>query len=296
VSTVLLDATNLASRSYHAARGAMSGPGGEPTGPLVLFVNALAMHASIEQPERFLACWDHPGPTWRETRYERYKAARRTASLSYNGTARHASFGLIKEFLDLSGIAQTEQPGLEADDLIAAAHHYARVHYEPVVILSADKDLLQLLDEDTEQVRFSGGHAATDRWTRARMIEELGYAPEHAAMVMALTGDPSDGIPGVAGLGPRKAVKMLTEHAWDLNSVCAALPYREADLARLSYDLVDLHSDLHSNGTATPYWNPVVRHDGSCGTPEQLAALDEFCDLHDLKNIKARLAARALWW
>ena len=102
-TTLLLDATNLAMRAWHAASHTGMAVDGEATGPLVIYVNSLAKFVGEEHPTRFVACWDSGElPRYREAVFPPYKLARRQAA--QGATAHVASFALIKEFLALSGM------------------------------------------------------------------------------------------------------------------------------------------------------------------------------------------------
>lgn len=287
MTMLLLDANNLAMRSFHAARGKMSSQG-EDTGGLQLFVNALSMHVREEQPDRLVVCWDRGRSVMRSRLLPEYKMKRLGATTSaQDDPASQDLFTLIKSFLTLAGIEQWAEYGVEADDLIAAGW---RTHEpgEKVVILSSDKDLLQLLDEDTEQIRFSSSGAPTDRWTRQRVIDELGYLPEQIPLMMALTGDTSDNVPGMKGIGPVKALKMLREASWDLARAMEAHPGQHAVVMR-SLACVDLLTDPVVEVGHVPHFRPV----DPTGVPgSQLAS---FCEHYQLRTIYERFILGTLW-
>jgi DNA polymerase-1 len=284
---VLLDATNLAMRSFHAASNTGMAVGGEATGPLVIFVNSLSKLLADEKPGRFVACWDSGGSQYRETVYPSYKLARRQAAAT--GFQPHLeSFRLIKEFLSLSWIPQWRKEGVEADDLIAAAHRRSDGRK---LILSSDKDLFQLLDEDTEQIRFTGA-VKSDRWDPARVRHEYGCTPDQLAMVMALSGDVSDGVPGLPGIGPKRAVKMLQAAEWNWNTMLNTLSAKQENIAEMCRQLVDL-TWFDVPVPVVPVWNPLPRFTGQLAASGKLL---EFCDTYRLNNIRHRLESRTLWW
>lgn len=287
--TVLLDASNLAMRSWHAASHTGMAVEGEATGPLVIFVNSLAKLLGEEQPTHFVACWDCGGSAAREKLWPQYKLARRQASL---GEQAHAeSFRLIKQFLALSAIPQWFHPGVEADDLIAAAHRRTE---GAKVILSSDKDLLQLLDENTEQVRFTG-NVKPDRWDHARVFTEYRCQPEQLGKVMALSGDAVDGVPGLAGIGPKRAVKLLVGHDWDWDALLGVLSPAQQQMAELCRGLVDL-SYLDTPVPPVPQWEAYPRHTVEGIDSLRHPELMDFCDRFRLSVLKARIEGRTLWW
>jgi DNA polymerase-1 len=287
--TVLLDSSNLAMRSYHAGLGTGMHADGEHTAALVLFVNSLAKLLAEIKPSRFVACWDSGGSAYRERIYPQYKWARRQAA----GIPGHTeSFRLIKQFLQLSGLAQWHKDGVEADDLIAAA--YRRTD-GPKLILSGDKDLLQLIDDETEQIRFTGS-VRVDRWDTTRVRVEYGCEPHKLALVMALSGDSSDGIPGLAGIGPKRAVKMLAAADWDWDTLLATLSDGQVKQATMCRALVDLNH-IQTLVPPVPMYDPHPRFSTlSRQASAELVALYEFCDRYRLSHIRHRLETRTLWW
>lgn len=285
MTLLLLDANNLAMRSYHAAKHAMSAAG-ESTGALQLFVTSLALYTRQEKPTRMVACWDGPGGSrTRLSIYPAYKEARRIRTS--DGDPHRDAFRLIMEFCDLAGIPQWRRDGVEADDLIAGAWRRHRAAGERVVILSSDKDLLQLLDQGTEQIRFGSAEVSTDRWTRQRVIDELHLLPEQLPLYMALTGDASDSVPGMPGIGPKKALKMLQEADWDLVKAMQRHPEHYA-IVRTSEALVDLSYEP----VATP---EVPLLDLVGPDHSKWPELVSFCDFYRLQRIQNRLISRSLW-
>lgn len=280
---LILDGNNLAMRSFHAANGAMSVDGMD-TGALQLFITTLSTHVRRLQPTHLVVCWDTGISEFRTKLYPSYKAARHA-----QGTADHGPlFVLIKEFLTLSGITQWAQPGYEADDLIAAGwrrHHIT----DKITILSSDKDLLQLLDANTTQIRFVSGKPEGDEWTTQRFYFEHGYRPTQLPTVMALMGDTSDGIPGVRGIGPKKAVKVLEAHDWDLEKVILDVFPDQRVVITTSKALADL-SWVDAPVTDVPAFTPIKsQRDGGWD------GLLDFCERYQLRTIRQRLIGADLW-
>lgn len=285
MKTVIVDGNNLAMRCFHAAHGSMTS-GGHETGSLQLFITALSKHVREERPGRLVVCWDQGDSTKRLALYPQYKAARRAKQALGNGDPHRELFALIHKFLSLSNISQWAAQGVEADDLIASGwlRHSTT---DKVVILSADKDLLQLLlDYETEVVRFATGGA--ERCTRAQFIEERTYRPEQLPLMMALMGDTSDGVPGMRGIGPKKALKLLVEADWDLDQVMRSYP-EQRDLVMTCQKLVDL---MHEPVPVPeiPEFRPVINN--QFGSWESLL---EFCDRWELRTIRQRLVGADLW-
>lgn len=233
-----LDGTGLFVRCSRAARRAgLTAPDGTPTGALTLFANSLASMVREIRPERLVIAWDSgaPGTTWRRAICPEYKAKRPALP----GDLRE--FAPVRLFCDAAEIAQWCLDDFEADDLLACACRAARdVPGLSVVVCSDDKDVLQLADAGRVYVRGLGKDAQT--LDAGLVQDEWGVLPRQLPMLRALAGDQSDGIPGLPGVGPARALAMLARagFAWPLPE--EALPGAE-DRARVRawHDVMTLH-------------------------------------------------------
>lgn len=191
---------------------------------------------------------DAPGRTFRHDIDGGYKA-NRTAHPSDLTRQRP----LIYEAITALGLAQVKAPGFEADDVIATYTRRAVEAGADVVIVSADKDMMQLV---TDQVSlYDSQHRAGQEngkwWTPAAVEAAWGVPPALLGDLLALTGDTSDGIPGIPGVGPTTAAAMLREHG-DLEGVLGASGKGQrwlnvsmfADTARAARKLVTLRDDV----------------------------------------------------
>jgi 5'-3' exonuclease len=233
-STMLVDGHNILMRSIHASHGrGMLSESGVDTGALTVFIGMLSGYVRDWGPSSVVVCWDH-GPCQRRREiYPAYKAARREAPEQDD---RETHFGLAKKFLSLAGIQQVAVPGYEADDLIAA---YCHKTGDNRIIVSGDKDLLQLLRPGIIQLRpISGG--GYDLWTPEKVVQEYGCDPFQLPLLMALAGDPTDGVPGVAGMGPKRSLSALQKADWELDMVPALQDEHKRVAALTSLALVDL--------------------------------------------------------
>ena len=122
--------------------------------------------------------------------------------------------------------------------------------------MSSDKDLLQLLSPRVRQIRLSSYDTPTDEWTEARFTHERDYKPHQLPYMMALMGDPGDGIPGLRGIGPKRAFKMLTGFDWDLATLIRSLPEDQQDIVVRSWALVDLLEPIRDRSRR----DRLVRH------------------------------------
>jgi DNA polymerase I len=196
----LIDGTAYVYRAYHATRD-MARSDGFPTNALFTLLRLLVRLARQEKPEYLVFFMDGKGPNFRHEMYPLYKAQR-----SATPEPLLAQIEPIREAVELLGFAVEVSSGCEADDRIAALA--ARFKKErPVVIVGADKDLRQCLDEN---VFMWDPQGKTDRvLTLDTFREENGFEPDHWPDFQALTGDSSDNIPGVPGVGPKTAGKLI---------------------------------------------------------------------------------------
>lgn len=290
---LLIDGNNMLMRAVHAAdRTGMGTPEGIATGALLIFINLISRHIREEQPTHVLLAWDGGRSAFRTGMYPAYKAHRgeRASSPDERGP-----FSQAKEFCTLAGIHHVERPGWEADDIIAAVWQVLRREQsgDEVVILSGDKDLLQLTDTYTEQVRPASPPAPTDRWDMHRVREHYGVPPMHLSAALALIGDASDNIPGVRGIGPVKAAKMLMEAGGSLTKAMEARPAEDLVQARLCHALVDLRTmNYRQHGLFVP---PPPEFAPTSFGGVYVQALLRYLDRYMLESVKSRLALGTLW-
>lgn len=283
---LIVDGPNLLMRSVHAMKAANSFTNqGAYTGPLVLFVKVLGHQIRVLSPSAVVVCWEG-GNDFRKEEFKDYKSNRPQEV----HPLRDISFELTHMFLSLNGISQVAIPGFEADDVIAALVHRHSITHQ-IDILSADKDLLQLIDDNVHQIKLGSGGNPTVTWGIKEVEEKYGCTPDKLPILMALMGDRSDGIPGVPGMGPKKALKALEKHGWDLttNDHPAIIEYR--DDALLSYRLINLRSpervpDLL--GTRIAFMPPKE----GCVRYENLI---RWLDDYSLNDIKGLLRRGELW-
>lgn len=296
MTTLLVDANNLLMRAIFAAQRSGMSADGVATGPLTIFVNTLTRHLREEKPTYLAVAWDG-GPSDARTALDaEYKGNR--AHAPEDEEAKRSAFALAKEFLSLANIPQTTLRGFEADDLIAAWWRGQVPQRAPAIgcikILSSDKDFLQLvgcnpMGVDTELIRLSSSGTPTDRWTAQRLHDEHGYWPVQWPLITALTGDKSDNVLGVPGIGPKKALKLLTAHGWVWDEAVENIPvagYQE--VVRRNLELVNLREGflkLPSPARFRPTMPADALHED----------LMEFLDGYKLATIRAKYLQGSLW-
>lgn len=286
--TLLIDGNNLLARAHHASLGGKVEmfANGTNTSALVIFIGLISKYVRQVQPDRMAVLWD-AGHALRDAAYPAYKAARAKPE----GDGDSMPLTLAKEFLTWACVPHKAHQGYEADDLIAAT---ARQTPGEVVILSGDKDLLQLIDDrrGVTQIRVPDDQP----WTEVDVERKFGVPPHLLSHYLALVGDPGDGVPGVSGLGPKKSLALLEQAEWDWEAVGDLLGPERAKVASLMHSLVDLRSFPYNEAfMASNVGAPIFTPADPNRDPVTWGALIDFCDKYQLKEIRQRLEAGVLW-
>ncbi|GAA0348117.1 5'-3' exonuclease ExnP [Bacillus carboniphilus] len=179
---------------------------GIPTNAVSGFVKHVKAAISQFNPSHVSICWDTPSKTFRHDLYTEYKGNR-----SAPPEEMVPQFDLAQQVADQLGFHNIKVEGYEADDCIGALATMYRDQCE-VHVVTGDKDLLQLLHDDVEIHLLQKGIGSYDRWTKARFLEEMTLHPDQWSQVKAFMGDPSDGYPGVKGIGEKTALKIMTTY------------------------------------------------------------------------------------
>jgi len=202
---LIVDGNSLMHRAYHALP--LMDAEGIYTNAIYGFLNML-LKVIREQEVRYIAvCFDEHGPTFRHTAYADYKAGR-----SATPDELRQQFRTIRELLTDMGIRWYTLMGWEADDLLGTLSLKAEASDVRPLLLTGDRDALQLVDGRTELMFTRKGISETILFTPARVHEEYGFSPEQVTDWKGLAGDSSDNIPGVPGVGDKTAVKLLHQY------------------------------------------------------------------------------------
>jgi DNA polymerase-1 len=241
---ILVDGSNYVYRAYYAISG-LATSSGVPTNAIFGFTNMLLKILKQYRPDYLAVVFDLKGPTFRHQLYPLYKATRPPAPEDLVG-----QIPRIREIITALGVAIVEKPGVEADDLIATIADREAGQNRPVLIASGDKDLLQLVSPLVRVV-----DTMNDRmYDEAKVRERFGVDPARVVDLLALTGDSTDNIPGVTGIGPKTAFKLIQEFG-SLDELLAnigkiknshqrKLLDDQASTARLSRELVLVKKDV----------------------------------------------------
>ncbi|RMF98008.1 MAG: hypothetical protein D6734_00955 [Candidatus Schekmanbacteria bacterium] len=198
----LVDGTAYIYRGFFAMPH-LSNSSGLPTNAILSFVNMLKKFINEMNPKNLAVAFDRKEETFRHEEYEEYKANRAEMPDELI-----PQIPYIKKIVELMNIKILEKAGYEADDLIATAAKRAEAAGYDVVIVSADKDLMQIINDKIKMY-----DPMRDRWYDKDAVEKkFGVPPEKVRDVMALMGDTSDNIPGVPGIGPKTAAKLICEY------------------------------------------------------------------------------------
>ena len=232
---LLVDGHSLAFRSFYAfakgGEGGLSTKDGVPTSVTYGFLKTLLDNVKGLNAKGVVLAFDTATPTFRHEADANYKAHRETAPEHFFADLANLQ-QILKEDLDLSLCLA---PGYEADDVLGTLALRGASEGWRVRILSGDRDLFQLVDDDRDiSVLYMGGgpyakNSGPIEMRREGVIAKLGVPPEDVIDLKALTGDPSDNIPGVKGVGPKTAINLLQAHG-NLEGIFADLSQQKGAL------------------------------------------------------------------
>lgn len=223
---MLVDAAGLWFRSYYALPESLTAPDGTPVNAVRGFCDMLAKLVGQRRPARLVVCLDND---WRPQfrvdalpSYKTHRVAEEAARDEDGATAEEVpdtlgpQVPIILDVLDALGVTTAEAEGYEADDVLGALAAAERT--DPVEVITGDRDLFQLVSDGKPAVRvlyIGAGLSKLQDFGPAELAERYALPPENAgdayADMAVLRGDPSDGLPGVAGIGDKTAAKLITQ-------------------------------------------------------------------------------------
>ncbi len=205
---LLLDGHSLAYRAFFALPSEnFSTTTGQPTNAVYGFTAMLINVLRDERPSHIAVAFDRSEPTFRHEQYVEYKANRRETPTDFKG-----QLSLIFEVLDALGIPRLSVAGYEADDVIATLATQAAAGGMKVLIVTGDRDALQLVSDDVTVLMTRRGISDMTRFTPAAVNEKYGLTPAQYPDYAALRGDPSDNLPGIPGVGEKTAARWVSEY------------------------------------------------------------------------------------
>ena len=204
---LLLDGHSLAYRAFFALPPEnFSTTTGQPTNAVYGFTAMLINVLRDEQPTHVAVAFDRSEPTFRHEQYVEYKATRRETPADFR-----SQLSLIFEVLDALGIPRLSVAGYEADDIIATLTVAATEAGMDVLIVSGDRDNLQLVNDHVTVLMTRRGISDMTRFTPAEVEAKYGLTPAQYPDFAALRGDPSDNLPSIPGVGEKTAARWVSE-------------------------------------------------------------------------------------
>ena len=205
-TVMLIDGSSLIFRAFFALPKLTNNDGVMTNGVygfLTMYNNAFDRY----KPDYVLVAFDRASKTFRHKEFEDYKGTRdkMPSELSYQ-------FGILKDILDSLNVKYTDLDGFEADDIVGTYAKMAQKEGYESVLITGDRDYLQLVDEKIVVNLTKKGVSETKEYTVDTIKEEFGLSPKQLIEVKGLEGDKSDNIPGVDGIGPKKAIGFIQKY------------------------------------------------------------------------------------
>jgi len=201
-----IDGDSFAHRAYHALPKTILGRGGRPAGAILGFANVLLKFYRTEQPRAVLVGWDSLNePTYRHEQFPAYQSGRDFDDAVVE------QLEVLPQFVAACGFANAKAAGYEADDFLAAAVAAEERRGGTVLVASGDRDTFQLASASTT-ILYPVRAGEVARIGPAEVRTRYGVDPEQVPDFIALRGDPSDKLPGVAGLGAGGAAEVLRRY------------------------------------------------------------------------------------
>jgi len=205
---MILDGNSIVNRAFFGIRQ-LNAPDGTPTNAIYGFLAILQRLLDEQKPDAVCVSFDLKAPTFRHKAYEGYKAQRKGMPEELA-----VQIPILKEVLDDMGIRRYELEGYEADDILGTAASICEKAGWECVIVTGDKDSLQLVSEGTTvcNVKSRMGQTETILYTPETFMQEYGFGPKGMVDLKALMGDTSDNIPGVTGVGEKTALDLVRKY------------------------------------------------------------------------------------
>ena len=281
---MVLDGNSIVNRAFYGVSSNLTTRTGQPTNAVFGFLNILNKLLDEEQPQALCVTFDRKAPTFRHLAYEGYKAQRKPMPEELA-----SQMPILKEVLSALNIPMYELDGWEADDLIGTIARRDEEAGWDTVIVTGDKDSLQLVTDHTtvKLVSTRMGRTTTKDMTPESFREAYGFAPIHIIDLKALMGDASDNIPGVKGIGEKTAMALLAQQPsidglyanldkMDVKPAARKKLVEGEEAARMSYDLATIRTDAPID------FKP---EDNLCRKPDEPRLYQLFLDLEFAKLI-----------
>ncbi|GFP20837.1 DNA polymerase I [Candidatus Hakubella thermalkaliphila] len=203
---VMIDGNNLAYRAYFALPATIATSSGVQTNSVYGFTSMLIKLLQEEKPDALVVAFDSAAPTFRHRQYAGYKAQR----LQMPDQLYH-QLSLIEEVIEALGIPMVKMEGYEADDILGTLARRGEQEGLEVLIVTGDRDALQLVSPQVKVMANRRGITDVTVYDLEKVLERYGVPPSQIPDLVGLVGDSSDNIPGILGIGPKTAAKLLAQ-------------------------------------------------------------------------------------
>ena len=246
---LLLDGHSLAYRAFYALPESLVTSSGQVTNAVYGFTAMLIKLLADERPQGVVVCFDKGAPQFRLDRYPEYKAGRVAMPDLFK-----QQLPLIREVLESLRVPMVELEGYEADDLLATLTRHAREEGCEVIVVTGDRDILQLVRDGVLVIMTRRGISDVIRYDAPTVLERYGVAPEQWLDFVALKGEASDNLPGVPGVGDKTAAQLINKyrdieqviaHADELTPKLREAIKSHAEQVRINKELGRLLNDVH---------------------------------------------------
>ena len=212
---IFLDGHSLAFRAFFALPDTLITSSGQVTNAVYGFTSMLIKLMADERPQAVVACFDKGPPQFRIDRYAAYKAGRAETPDLFR-----QQLPLIREVLQALRIPIVELEGYEADDLLATLTKNCRGEGCEVIVVTGDRDILQLVGDGVSVIMTRRGISDVIRYDAPTVSERYGVTPDQWLDFVALKGEPSDNLPGIPGVGDKTAAQLVTKYG-DIEEIIA---------------------------------------------------------------------------
>lgn len=239
--TLIVDGHGVLFRMFYGVPINLRSKDGIPLNAVIGFIGAMLKYIGLFEPRRMVVIFDNAKPSFRNEIFPEYKLNR---MIDYDELSDDENpfmqMPIIESLLDELGLKHCTHEGFEADDAMAS---YAQLSLgEPMTVVSNDTDLLQVVDQETSVFADRGKKSAI--YTAEAVVEKFGVAPGNIVAYKSLTGDTSDNIPGLRGVGPKTAAKLIAQFG-SIEEMIAR--EREIAPARLQETIAGNHGLLQRN-------------------------------------------------
>lgn len=283
---VLIDGNAILHRAYHALPY-LTDREGEPINAVYGFVSMLLRIIADLKPSGIAVAFDRKEPTFRKKEFKAYQAHRPEMEEELSG-----QFDKAKDVIGAFGIPIYDKKGFEADDVIGTIAKKAQIKFDEVDIVTGDRDILQLVNGKVKVYLPIKGLSEGKLYGKTEVEEKMGVSPSQIVDYKALVGDPSDNYPGVKGIGPKTAEKLLEEfkdfkaiykNLGKVDKRVAEKLKKNKELAHISYKLARIVTDVPVEFNVKDFDNWSLRNKN----------LDNVFTKYGFKTLRKRVAELA---